>query len=259
MGDLPLEILFTIIGQVANERESERAHSLGADDSQSKRTLASCSLVSPALTARSQRALFSTMRITHLASLKAMLEGIPHVASWIVSLKLLLPVLEDPDLPGVLPSLQNVRSLTLDLCRGIWGAIITPGLLSALQSSIFPSITHLYLQNILFLPFAVITCPDLRDLSVYYVTSQDVTELEEPVWDPSPRALRSLDLGQYEPGDFNDNASLMRFLSHSEIQLESITFRGLPVEHDFWGNHAPFTSRFKQSLKIFHGGPLYGQ
>lgn len=143
--DLPLELSELIFTQVSYE-------------SRPRPTLKACSLVGWPWKAISQRCLFSTFAHgDDLPSFIAALAINPPLASLVQSLELSRHMVLDPELPSLLASLSNVR--TLYLWRLNRWETMTAAALAALQTYTFPNITDLNSRTFSMSNFPILHVP----------------------------------------------------------------------------------------------------
>lgn len=229
---LPLEVLHTIIGDVAD-----------------KRTLKQCSLISRSLCAPSQQALFSSISLEENAQVIAFLDESPHIARYVKSLTLFGRALEDHRIRMLL----NVRHLILVAYAGSEDFDPLPADIFRFQQPFLSSITTLHLEDLVDVPFDAMSCPNLREMTLKAVTSLPTV----PSRDCAPHSLRSLTLLKYQPQDFTDGISLMSFLSDSSGPLTSICFKDQFRQYPDAQNFLPLISRYKDSLEVLELQPLH--
>lgn len=243
ISDLPPELLDLIIKHVP-------------DDICPAHTLKTCSLVSWAFKASSQRALFSAVLIDgNLDAIMAAFNISPHLCAYMVSLVITRDELGHPQLPTLLARLRNVHSLTLYgdgwNHRG-WKEVITPQVLAALEETIFPSITHLHLQNLLQVPLSLLPLPSLRTMTLTFVTSDNGHTSTSAI---PQHDLRSLTVINSDPVN---TTSLMPFLLRSKHGITSLRYQGYNEFHIPFLHPEPLTPWCLRSLEVLHAGPFFG-
>lgn len=167
----------------------------------------------------------------------------PPLASLVQSLELSRHMVLDPELPSLLASLSNVR--TLYLWRLNRWETMTAAALAALRTYTFPNITDLELKDIFNVQFSDIACPNLQQLTLSSVTSR-VDDTFRPTF--PAHTLQTLNLlNSFDEHAFADSQSLTQFLSRSKNGITSLQYRGsrLPGVHRLH-------SLYKSSLQVFH-------
>lgn len=148
-----------------------------------------------------------------------------------------------------LSSMTNVRCLTVNGNLHEWHRCISRKLFAMLKSSIFPSLTSIYLVELVGIPFTILALPRLRHMTLKYSNSiRGETSIPEDL----PRhSLRTIVFFYYQFENHQENTSLVAFLAHSYGQLESLASKGEPPQM-----LDVFMSLYKSTLEILNAGSL---